>query len=266
VAVSLVSTTVAGKVALVTGAGQGVGRQVALTLAEHGARAVVVNDADCDRAEQVAHEVRSLGAGAEAAHADVGDFDAVTRMFERAASEFGPVNVLINNAGSRGVGADVPQVRAFWEQDTADWALLLRVNLLGVINCTRNALAQMVPVGYGRVVTVISDAGRVGETNGMEVYSGAKAGAAGFTRSVARLGGRFGVTANCIALGATKTPATEVEMTDDALAAKVLSRYIVRRFGEPADAAAAVLFLSSESAGWITGQTLAVNCGYSLAL
>jgi 3-oxoacyl-[acyl-carrier protein] reductase len=124
----------------------------------------------------------------------------------------------------------------------------------------------MVPAGYGRIVTVISDAGRVGEANGMEVYSGAKAGAAGFTRAVARLGGRFGITANCISLGATRTPSTDAALADDDLGAKVLSRYIVRRFGEPVDAAAAVLFLSSESAGWITGQTLAVNGGYSLTL
>ncbi|WP_123024344.1 SDR family NAD(P)-dependent oxidoreductase [Mycolicibacterium stellerae] len=265
-AVSLVGTGVAAKVALVTGAGRGVGQQIALTLAEHGARVVIVNDSDADRANQVADQVRMLGADTLAIQADVGDPEAVAEMFAHTAQRFGPLGVLVNNAGIRTSPTNTGGIRPFLQQETTEWESLLRVNFLGVVNCTRGALEQMAPAGYGRIVTIVSDAGRVGATHGMEVYSGAKAGAAGFTRAVARLGGRFGITANCVSLGATRTPATAEELADEEVGVKVLAQYIVRRFGEPTDAAAAVLFLCSESAGWITGQTLAVNGGFSLAL
>lgn len=262
----MASPDIAGRVALVTGAGRGVGRQVALALAESGARAIVVNDCEATRAEGVATEVRALGAQAMSAPADVGDADAVERMFAAAANLVGPVSILVNNAGTRSAQAESNLRADFLEQTLAEWDVIMRVNLGGVIHCTRSALAQMIPAGYGRIVTVISDAARVGEANGLEVYSGAKAGAAGFTRAVARMAGRSGITANCVALGATRTPATEAELGDNAFSAKLLTKYIVRRFGEPADAAAAILFLASESAGWITGQTLPVNGGYSLTL
>ncbi len=124
----------------------------------------------------------------------------------------------------------------------------------------------MVPAGFGRIVTVISDAGRVGEARGLEIYSGAKAGAAGFTRAVARLGGRYGITANSVALGATRTPAIAALTENEEFARKALSGYLIRRFGEPEDAANMITFLASEAAGWITGQTIPVNGGYSLTL
>jgi 2-hydroxycyclohexanecarboxyl-CoA dehydrogenase len=255
-----------GQVALVTGAGQGVGRKIVLHLAAHGARAVVVNDVDADRAEKVAEEARDLGAKTQIAQVDVGDFEAVSGMFERAAAEFGPVGILVNNAGNRGAGPAPRGRKPFWEQGPEDWAPFFHVNLDGVMNCSRHAMAGMVGLGHGRIVTVVSDAGRVGEINGLEAYSGAKAGAAGFTRAMARLGGRYGVTANSVALGATRTPATEAAMADENYAKKALASYIVRRFGEPDDAANMVLFLASGAAGWITGQTIPVNGGYSMAL
>ncbi|ELB89371.1 putative short chain dehydrogenase [Rhodococcus wratislaviensis IFP 2016] len=253
----------AGRVALVTGAGQGVGRQIALTLAQHGA-GVVVNDYDLDRAKQVADEISDGDRVAVAAQADVGDFDQVERMFRD--NPLGPVSIVVNNAGNAGVGPAPTRRLPFWEQTPADWERFLHVNLNGVMNVTRCGLAQMVPNGWGRVLTIISDAGRVGEANGMEVYSGAKAGAAGFTRSMARLGGRYGITANSIALGATRTPAIEAQIQNEEFAKRVLSNYIVRRFGEPSDAANAALFLSSDAASYITGQTIPVNGGFSLTL
>jgi 3-oxoacyl-[acyl-carrier protein] reductase len=255
-----------GQVALVTGAGQGVGRQVVLHLAAHGAGAVVVNDVDADRAERVAEEARRLGARAQAALADVADFDAVSGMFDRAGQAFGPVTILVNNAGNYGRAPGSATRKPFWEQQPEDWAPLLDVNISGVLNCTRHALAGMIDAGRGRVVTVVSDAGRVGEAHGLEVYSGAKAGAAGFTRAIARLGGRYGITANSIALGTTRTPNNASALTDDDFVKKALSHYILRRFGEPEDAANMVLFLASDAASWITGQTIPVNGGYSVAL
>jgi 3-oxoacyl-[acyl-carrier protein] reductase len=117
----------------------------------------------------------------------------------------------------------------------------------------------------GRVVTVISDAGRVGEP-GLEIYAAAKAGAAGFTRALAKGVGRDLITANCVSLAATRTPFVEEALSDEERAARQLRRYAIRRFGEPEDAAAMILFLCSGAAGWITGQTIPVNGGYSFAL
>ncbi|WP_255375861.1 SDR family NAD(P)-dependent oxidoreductase [Saccharomonospora sp. CUA-673] len=159
---------VEGRVAVVTGAGQGVGRRIALDLAAHGAGAVVVNDLDADRAEQVADEVRATGTKAMPAACDVVDFDAVGEMFAAADASFGPVGVLVNNAGNQG-GDKPPPAMAFWEQGPEQWAASVGVNLHGVLNCSRHALAHMVAgPGGGRIVTVISDAGRVGETGGLE--------------------------------------------------------------------------------------------------
>lgn len=257
---------VEGRVAVVTGAGQGVGRQIALDLAAHGAGAVVVNDLDAGRADRVAEEIRSSGTKAAGAQCDVGDFDAVGAMFAAARDSYGPVGVLVNNAGNQGADAPPPSL-PFWEQGPEQWAPSVGVNLHGVLNCSRHALAQMVGGdGGGRIVTVISDAGRVGETGGLEAYSGAKAGAAGVTRALARLGGRYQVTANCVALGATRTPATEQFLADPERNKRVLSQYMVRRFGEPSDASGMVVFLASAAASWITGQTMPVNGGYSVTL
>ena len=123
----------------------------------------------------------------------------------------------------------------------------------------------MIAKSYGRIVTVISDAGRVGEPN-LEIYSGAKAGAAGFMRAIARSLGRYSITANCVALGTTRTPATAAATGNEELARRILKSYTIRRFGEPEDAANMVLFLASDASGWITGQTIPVNGGYSFAM
>lgn len=251
---------------MVTGAGQGVGRQIALDLAAYGAGAVVVNDIDAGRAEHVAEEIRHTGTKAMGAPCDVVDFDAVGAMFAAAQDSYGPVGVLVNNAGNQGGDAPPPSL-PFWEQGPEQWTPSIEVNLHGVLNCARHALAQMVTSeSEGRIVTVISDAGRVGEIGGLEAYSAAKAGAAGVTRSLARLGGKYQVTANCVALGATHTPATEEFLADPEQNKRMLSKYMVRRIGEPADASGMVVFLASAAASWITGQTVPVNGGYSVTL
>ncbi|MGW6426328.1 SDR family NAD(P)-dependent oxidoreductase [Nocardia sp. NPDC055053] len=257
--------TLTGRTVLITGAGQGVGRRVAELAAARGA-AVIINDVAAERAGDVVDQLRSTGAVAIAAVADVGDFDRFGAAIGSAAAHLGAIDILVNNAGNRGTDIAPGSQRPFWEQEPADWAPYLHVNLHGVMTATRHVFPLMRANGYGRVITVISDAGRVGEINGMEAYSGAKAGAAGFTRSMARLGGRFGITANCVALGATRTPAIAQAIADPEFAAKVLSGYLIRRFGEPDDAANMILFLASDVAGWVTGQTIPVNGGYSLTL
>jgi 2-hydroxycyclohexanecarboxyl-CoA dehydrogenase len=254
-----------GRVGLVTGAGQGVGRAVALRFAENNAKGVVVNDFRLERAEAVAAEVEKLGVKALAAQCDVTNFVSVTAMFEKARVAFGKVDILVNNAGNAGADPSAVARKSFWEQEPKDWEPFLGTNLFGVLNCVRVAGPAMIANKYGKIVTVISDAGRVGEPN-LEIYSGAKAGAAGFMRSIAKDLSRAGITANCVALGATRTPAIERATSDPETVKRMLKVYQIKRIGEPEDAANMILFLSSDASSWITGQTIPVNGGYSFAM
>ena len=249
-----------GRRALVTGAGQGVGRGIIDALALAGA-AVVVNDLVAERAEAVAADMRATGADASAAPFDVTDAAAVAAGVAAA----GPIDILVNNAGNAG---DRPQTLVtFADTQPPDWEPYLRVNLYGVLHCTHAALPGMVERGWGRVITIVSDAGRVGDP-GMAVYGAAKAGAAGFCRSLAPEVGRHGVTVNSIALGTMRTPLTEgLWAGDDVdLQTAILRRYAIRRPGQPEDVATLVALLASPAASWITGQTYPVNGGSSSAL
>lgn len=151
--------------------------------------------------------------------------------------------------------------RARRSRSTAQWAPYLAVNLLGVLACSRAVVPGMITARRGRLITVISDAGRVGEP-GLDAYAAAKAGAGGLMRSLAQSLGRFGITANSVALGMTRTPAMDAALADPEFVARVLSRYAIRRVGEPA--AALIAFLASPAASWITGQTYPVNGGFSV--
>ena len=145
------------------------------------------------------------------------------------------------------------------------WAQSIGVNLYGVINCCSAVVPDMIERKDGRLITIISDAGRWGDA-GLEIYAGAKAGAAGFMRSNARSLGRFMITANCIAIGMTETPAIQRRLDDQEGLKRSLERYIIRRVGQPTDIANMALFLASNASSWITGQTYPVNGGFSLAL
>lgn len=249
-----------GRTALVTGAGQGVGREIARLLAAHGA-GIAVNDFFPGRAQTVAREIADEGGTAWAAPADVADPTAMAELVLEIEARLGPVDLLVNNAGNAGPESAMPR-QDFWQTDPAEWDKYLRVNLLGVMGCARICLGGMVARGHGRVVTIISDAGRVGE-QGYEAYSAAKAGAAGFSRALARATGRYGVTVNTISLGNIRR---EGDGISEAAIATMLKRYIIRRQGNPRDVAAMALFLCSDEASWITGQNYPVNGGFSLAL
>jgi len=253
-----------GRVALVTGAGQGVGREVALRLAASGAEGVVVNDFYQERADLVAQEIRSIGGPALALSCDVSNYENVLEMMTHAKSEFGHIDVLINNAGNAGPEAigDLPK---FWETDPTEWHRWLGTNLFGVMNCCRAAIPYMIEKEYGRIVTVISDAGRVGDA-AYVTYSGAKAGAAGFMRGLARSVGRYNIAANCVSLAAIMTPGLEQRLEDPDRRKKILSNYVIRRIGEPEDAANTITFLASDASSWVTGQTWAVNGGFSFGV
>ncbi len=257
-----------GRVALVTGAGQGVGRQIALQLgAAAGSGGVVVNDYVLDRAEAVAEEVRAAGGKALALQSDVSDHAAVKAMVERASSELGPIGVLVNNAGNAGANPSPELRKPFWEVGPEIWNNFIGVNLYGVMNCTAAVIPGMLQrQAPGRIITIISDAGRWGDAN-MEAYAAAKAGAAGFMRSVARTLGRNGITANSVAIALTATPAVERTLRGDPERLKrTLEKYIVRRPGRPEDVANMVQFLASDASSWITGQVYPVNGGFSFAL
>ena len=227
---------------------------------------MIVNDYFADRAEAAAAAINVAHPGAAVGlAADVSDFASVQRMAQAAKAELGPIDILVNNAGNAGPTGAGLTGRPFWEQDPAEWDAWIGVNLTGVLNTCRAFLPDMIATGSGSIVNVISDAGRVGEPN-LEVYSGAKAGAAGFTRGIARTLGRFNVRANCVAISATRTPATEAAFSNPDFAKKALAKYVIRRFGEPSDVANMILFLASDASAWVTGQTYPVNGGFDMAV
>ncbi|MDO8389526.1 MAG: SDR family oxidoreductase [Actinomycetota bacterium] len=256
-----VSIDLSGRRALITGSGQGVGAAIAATLAEAGAE-VVVNDLVPERAEAGAAALRAQGHAAQAAAFDVTDLSAVSAAFARV----GAIDILVNNAGNAG-GDGWTAMTPFHTTSPADWSKFINVNLYGVMNCVHAALPGMIQGKWGRVVTIISDAGRVGEPS-MAAYAAAKGGAAAFTRAVAHEVGRHNITANNISLGTMRTPLSEDRWAtiSEADAKVVLQRYLVRRPGLPADVAALALYLASDGAEWVTAQTYPLNGGYSSAL
>jgi 2-hydroxycyclohexanecarboxyl-CoA dehydrogenase len=252
-----------GRVALVTGAGRGVGAEIARYLAAFGAE-VVVNDYKLERAERTAAAITEEGGTALALQGDVTDFASVTSMVEAATAQLGTVDILVNNAGNAGADPQGLTGAPFWKADPSEWQPYLDVNLLGVMHMCRAVIPGMIEGGKGgRLLTIISDAGRVGEA-GLEAYSAAKAGAAGLMRALARSLGRYGITANSIAIATTNTPAVARAIQNEDWAKKALRNYVIRRFGEPSDVAAVATLLASPASGWITGQTYPVNGGFSV--
>jgi 3-oxoacyl-[acyl-carrier protein] reductase len=254
-----------GQVAIVTGAGQNAGRATALELARHNAGGIAVNDFVPERAEAVAAEVRAMGVPALAVPFDVTDLDAVRAANAAITAELGPATVLVNNAGMAGPGASIRPAQNFWEEDPANWQRYLGTNLYGVYNCCFAFIPNMVEAKRGRIVTIVSDSGRVGEPK-LAVYASSKSGAQGFMRSIAKELGRYNVTANCVSLSALLPDMSEeqrAEITQSDHMKAVMARYSIRRFGKSEDVAGLVTFLCSGAAEWITGQTYPLNGGYA---
>jgi NAD(P)-dependent dehydrogenase (short-subunit alcohol dehydrogenase family) len=251
-----------GKRALITGSGQGVGEGIARLLAAAGAE-ILVNDLVAERAQAVADSIVADGGKASGVAFDVTNFDGVHAAFDGV----GRVDILVNNAGNAGAEGWAGMA-PFIATTPGDWAKYLDVNLYGAMNCVHAALPGMIEGQWGRVVTVTSDAARVGEAQ-MAAYCAAKAGAAGFSRGIAHEVARYGVTVNNIALGTMRTPLSSALWDDPTKIEQqkaIMSGYLIRRPGDPDDAAWAVAMLVSPRGSWMTGQTIPVNGGYSFAL
>ncbi|MSO79462.1 MAG: SDR family oxidoreductase [Acidimicrobiia bacterium] len=236
------------RVALVTGGGRGIGRGIATALAAEGA-AVAVNDLHRDRADEVASEIVAAGGRAASAIADVTDLAAVRAMVSDAETTLGPIDVLVNNAG-------VPETFAlqrFRDMPVEDWDKFIQLNLYGVINCIHAVVDGMCDRGWGRIVTISSEAGRIGVGFGISLYGAAKAGAVGFSHHLATELIGTGVTVNCLSLGLMAASADDVRRPPPPTV----------RLGRPEDVAGAVCYLASDAAEWITGQTLPVNGGHT---
>jgi 3-oxoacyl-[acyl-carrier protein] reductase len=242
-----------GKIALVTGSGGGLGVGVARALCKQGAH-VVVNDMNAELAEETAGKLRSEGFAASAAPFDVTQRDAVMEAVARIEADTGPIAILVNNAGNAGGQKYKPT--PFADMPPELWDCFIAVNMTGVMNCTQAVIARMTGRGYGRVITVSSTAGRVGKSINVSVYGAAKAGAAHLMRHLSQEVAKDGVTANVISLGFMNT-------MSEAFAAKIVPQIPAGRVGTPDDLAAAVIYLASDEASWVTGATLVVDGGYT---
>jgi 2-hydroxycyclohexanecarboxyl-CoA dehydrogenase len=242
-------------VALVTGGARGIGRAIVEQLANDG-HTVVVADILDDAAAETAAAVKGL-----AVHLDVTDSASVDRATNKAERELGPINILVNNAGW-------DEFKPFLETEEPLWDRIIEINFKGCLRCCRRIVPGMVDAGYGRVVNISSDAARVGSS--LEaVYSGAKGGVVAFTKTLAREVARYGVTANAVCPGPTDTALlARMAVAGDqaARAHEGLARAVpLRRLGRPEDIAPAVAFLASDGAAFITGQTLSVSGGLTMA-
>ncbi|MFA5882965.1 MAG: SDR family oxidoreductase [Acidimicrobiia bacterium] len=241
-----------GRVALVTGAGQSVGAGIARCLAAQGA-AVAVNDIVPERAAETAAAIVQAGGRAMPFTFDVTDRAGVDAAVAEIAADLGPIDVLVNNAGNAGAPGMV--VSQFRDMDPDAWDRFIAVNLYGVLNCTKAVIDGMCERGWGRVITISSGAGVMGIKMGISIYGAAKSGSIGFMRHLAMEVARTGVTVNAIAPGLMGVQ----ELTEHSLA---MARNIpVGRLGAPEDIGAACVYLASEEAAWVTGQTLNVNGG-----
>jgi NAD(P)-dependent dehydrogenase (short-subunit alcohol dehydrogenase family) len=256
------------RTALVTGAGRGIGLEICKTLAAEGAR-VAVNDLFGERANEGAREIVEARGEAIGVAGDVTDSESVEGMVRRVVEAFGTVEILVNNAGIPAVTARdaVPSTGGlFASSDRALWDRTMGLITYGVLNCSRAVIELMSEQRWGRVVNIISDAGRVGEPR-LVAYSMAKAGVIGFSKALAKEAGRFCVTVNCVSPATTETDATADWIRaqgEQIMRAYPLAKGL-NRLGRPSDIANAVAFLASERAEWITGQVLSVNGGYSMA-
>jgi len=242
------------RVALITGAGRGIGRVLALALAQAGAH-VAVADIDYPSAEHVAAEINNSGKHALAVHVDVTQKTSVIRMTQTVVEQLGALDILVNNAG-------IFPIAALTTMAEEDWDRVIAVNLKGVFLCSQAALAPMRQRGGGRIINMASVSGLVGAV-GFAHYAASKAGVIGFTKALAREGAPMGITANAIAPGIVATDIASAIFPASAIEA-YKTQVPLRRLGTPDDLTAIVVFLASPGAAYITGQVYTVDGGYTM--
>jgi 3-oxoacyl-[acyl-carrier protein] reductase len=243
-----------GKIAIVTGAAQGIGRAIAETLARAGAD-VVVADLDPGRSQEAVESIGRLGRRAMNVKVNVADWDDVKAMTDQVLKAWGKIDILVNNAG---ITRDGLLIRMREE----DWNLVLQINLHGTFHCTKAVMPSMTKQRYGRIVNIASIVGAIGNV-GQANYAASKAAVIGFTKTVAREYASRQVTVNAVAPGFIDTAMTQglaQEMKET-----LLKQIPLGRLGAPSDVAEAVRFLASDLAGYITGQVVHVNGGMLMA-
>jgi 2-hydroxycyclohexanecarboxyl-CoA dehydrogenase len=241
------------QIAIVTGGASGIGRATAVRMAGEGA-AVVIADVNGEGADRVARSISEGGGRAIALQVDVTDATGVRAMTEQTITAFGKIDILVSNAGWDRAGP-------FADTDEELWDRVIAINYRGHLATCHAALPYMRERGRGRIVTVASDAGRVG-SSGEVVYSGAKGAVIAFTKGLAREVARYGINVNCVAPGLVDTPL--LAGMPEKLIAAIVRSIPLRRTGVPEEIAAAICFFASDDAAYITGQTLSVNGGLNM--
>ena len=251
------------QVVLVTGAGQGLGREIGLAFAREGARVAFQYRSSKEGAEEAAAEAGGLTGAALAVQADIRVDDDVAVMVEAVESQLGPIGVLVNNAAATGG-------KPFLDTTFLDWAFQIDVTITGTLRVTQAVARRMVDRKQGTIVSLMGDSGRVGES-GLSITATTRASTMALTKSLAKELARHGVRANCVSIGLVQTDrfdehagAPDEERMRIERLEKILRQYPLRRFGHPADVTPMVLLLASPRSSWITGQVISVNGGYAM--
>lgn len=239
------------KIAVVTGASRGIGREIAKTLAAKGAVVIVNYNGSAAKAEEVVKEITEAGGRAEAVQCNVSDFQAAGELMDYVVRQYGRLDILVNNAG-------ITRDNLLMKMSEEDFDAVINTNLKGAFNCIKNISRQMLKQKGGRIINISSVSGVMGNA-GQANYSASKAGVIGLTKAVARELATRGVTCNAVAPGFIETEMTEV--LSDSVKEAVTGQIPMKKFGQTSDVANLAAFLASDEAGYITGQVICVDGG-----